>query len=110
MKDTMLAQNILKIKCPKLAKNAYAMQHLLYHSINLYIYTLSSGVAKAGARVGAVAPPPIAKKPFSEKCKIRREVGGWGGGGVRVTFSKLKLIKYVSTEENDDILVELDHL
>jgi hypothetical protein len=29
-------QNILKIKCPRLAKNAYAMQHLLHHSI---IYT-----------------------------------------------------------------------
>jgi hypothetical protein len=26
-------QNILKIKCPRLAKNAYAMQHLLHHSI-----------------------------------------------------------------------------
>jgi hypothetical protein len=36
MKETMLAQNILKIKCPRLAKNAYAMQHLLHHSI---IYT-----------------------------------------------------------------------
>jgi hypothetical protein len=30
------------------------------------------------------------------------------GGGVHVTSSKLKLIKYVSTEENDDILEELD--
>ena len=32
----MLPQNILKIKCPRLAKNAYAMQHFLHHSI---IYT-----------------------------------------------------------------------
>jgi hypothetical protein len=29
-------QNILKIKCPRLAKNAFATQHLLHHSI---IYT-----------------------------------------------------------------------
>ena len=29
-------QNILKIKCPRLVKNAFAMQHLLHHSI---IYT-----------------------------------------------------------------------
>jgi hypothetical protein len=36
MKETMLPQNILKIKCPRLAKNAYAKQHLLHHSI---IYT-----------------------------------------------------------------------
>ena len=33
MKETMLPQNILKIKCPRLAKNAYAMKHLLHHSI-----------------------------------------------------------------------------
>jgi thioredoxin-related protein len=30
------------------------------------------------------------------------------GGGGHVTPSKLKLIKYVATEENDDILEELD--
>jgi hypothetical protein len=36
MKETMLPQNILKIKCPRLAKKAFAMQHLLHHSI---IYT-----------------------------------------------------------------------
>jgi hypothetical protein len=36
MKKTMLPQKILKIKCPTLAKNAFAMQHLLHHSI---IYT-----------------------------------------------------------------------
>jgi hypothetical protein len=36
MKETMFAQNNLKIKCPRLAKNAYAIQHLLHHSI---IYT-----------------------------------------------------------------------
>ena len=29
---------------------------------------------------------------------------GGGGGGVHVTCSKLKLIKYVSTEENDEEL------
>jgi hypothetical protein len=36
MKETMLPQNILKIKCPRLAKNAHAMQYLLHPSI---IYT-----------------------------------------------------------------------
>ena len=30
MKETMLLQNILKIKSPRLAKNAYAMQYLLH--------------------------------------------------------------------------------
>ena len=30
------------------------------------------------------------------------------GGGLHVTCPKLKLIKYVSTEENDNILEELD--
>jgi hypothetical protein len=32
----------------------------------------------------------------------------WGGGGVHVAPSKLKLFKYVWTEENDDKLEELD--
>jgi hypothetical protein len=35
-KGDMAPQNNLKIKCPRLAKNAFAMQHLLHHSI---IYT-----------------------------------------------------------------------
>jgi hypothetical protein len=30
------------------------------------------------------------------------------GGGVHVTSPKLKLIKYVATNENDDILEEHD--
>ena len=33
----MLCQRILKIKCPRLAKNAFAIQHLLHHSI-AYIF------------------------------------------------------------------------
>jgi hypothetical protein len=33
----MLCQKILKIKCPRLAKNAFAIQHLLHHSI-AYIF------------------------------------------------------------------------
>jgi hypothetical protein len=33
----MLCQKILKIKCPRLAKNAFAIQHLLHHSIS-YIF------------------------------------------------------------------------
>jgi hypothetical protein len=36
IKETMLPQNILKIKHPRLSKNAYAMQRLLHHSL---IYT-----------------------------------------------------------------------
>ena len=40
--------------------------------------------------------------------KKAKSVEKLGGGGVHVTSSKLKLIKYVSTEENDDILEELD--
>ena len=48
-------------------------------------------------------PPPIATKTIlSERLNPWRN---WGGGGTR---SKLKLIKYVSTEEKDDILEELD--
>jgi hypothetical protein len=39
MKETMLPQNILKIKCPRLAKNAYAIKHLLHHSI-IYTFTV----------------------------------------------------------------------
>jgi hypothetical protein len=35
-KGDMAPQNNIKIKCPRLAKNAFAMQHLLHHSI---IYT-----------------------------------------------------------------------
>ena len=67
----------------------------------------ASGVAKGG-RGGATAPP-IAKKTFSEKGLIRREIWwGGGGGGYTLQSSKLKLIKYVSTEGNDDILEELD--
>ena len=33
----MLCQKILKIKFPRLAKNAFAIQHLLHHSIS-YIF------------------------------------------------------------------------
>jgi hypothetical protein len=51
------------------------------------------------------SPPQTRHKNHSRKGQIRREIGG---GGVHVTCSKLKLIKYVSTEEKDDILEELD--
>jgi hypothetical protein len=37
-------QNILKIKCPRLAKNAFATQHLLHHSIIyafIYYHTMN---------------------------------------------------------------------
>ena len=53
-------------------------------------------------------PPPIATKTILGKAKSVEKLGGGGGGGVHVTCSKLKLIKYVSTEEKDDILGELD--
>jgi hypothetical protein len=69
--------------------------------INKYIYI--SGVAKGGAR-GEDRPPPNRKKNSLKKAKSVEKLGG----GVHVTSSKLKLIKYVSTEENDDILEELD--
>jgi hypothetical protein len=35
--DPLLPQKILKIRCPRLAKSAFAMQHLLHH---IYIHTL----------------------------------------------------------------------
>jgi hypothetical protein len=66
-----------------------------------------SGVAK-GWRL---PPPPNRHKNHSlKKAKSVEKVCVWGGGGggVHVTCSKLKLIKYVSTEEKDDILEELD--
>jgi hypothetical protein len=44
-------------------------------------------------------------KTYSSRKYFWREIGG---GGVQVISSKLKLIKYVSTEENDDILEVLD--
>ena len=60
---------------------------------------MCSGVAKGGR------PPPQSQKNHSlKKAKSVEKLGG----GVHVTSSKVKLIKYVSTEENDDILEELD--
>ena len=59
----------------------------------------SQGGARGGDR------PPNRKKTHSLK-KAKSVEKFWGG--VHVTSSKLKLIKYVSTEENDDILEELD--
>jgi hypothetical protein len=58
--------------------------------------------SQGGAR-GGDRPPPIEHNHSLKKAK---SVEKWGG--VHVTSSKLKLIKYVSTEENDDILEELD--
>jgi hypothetical protein len=60
------------------------------------------------------SPPPQSPQNHSlRKAKSAEKLGGGGGGGggrgeVHVTCSKLKLIKYVSTEEKDDILEELD--
>ena len=51
-------------------------------------------------------PPPNRHKNHS--LRKAKSVEKLGGGGVHVTCSKLKLIKYVSTEEKDDILEELD--
>ena len=67
--------------------------------------TTFSGVAKGG-RGGQLPPPPQSQKNHS--LKKAKSVEKLGGGGVHVTCSKLKLIKYVSTEENNDILEELD--
>ena len=52
------------------------------------------------------SPPPNRHKNHS--FRKAKSVEKLGGGGVHVTCSKLKLIKYVSTEEKDDILEELD--
>jgi hypothetical protein len=71
----------------------------------MYVLIISSGVAKGGGREVATAPPNRKKKHSLKKAK---SVEKFLGGGVHVTSSKLKLIKYVSTEENDDILEELD--
>ena len=64
----------------------------------------SQGGARGGGR-----SPQSQKKHSLKKAKSVEKLGG---GGVCVTSSKLKLIKYVSTEENDDnhILEELDQL
>jgi hypothetical protein len=60
--------------------------------------------SQGGAR-GSDRPPQSKKNHSLKKAKSVEKLGG---GGVHVTSSKLKLIKYVSTEENDDILEELD--
>ena len=59
---------------------------------------------------GATAPSPQSpQKPINHSLKKSKSVQKLErGGGVHVTCSKLKLIKYVSTEENYDILEELD--
>ena len=60
-----------------------------------------------GGRGGATAPLNRHKNHSLKKAKSVEKLF-WGGGGVHVTCSKLKLIKYVSTEEKDDILEELE--
>jgi hypothetical protein len=60
-----------------------------------------------GGGEGGRPPPQSQKNHYLKKAKSVEKLGG-GEGGVHVTSSKLKLIKYVSTEENDDILEELD--
>ena len=57
-----------------------------------------SGVAKGGR-----APPQSQKNHSLKKAKSIEKLGGGG-----YTLQSSKLIKYVSTEENDDILEELD--
>ena len=64
--------------------------------------SVTSGVAKGGR--GGASAPPIAKKNSLKKAKSVEKLGGGGG----YTLQSSKLIKYVSTEENDDILEELD--
>ena len=60
----------------------------------------SQGGARGGDR------PPNRKKNHS--LKKAKSVEKLGEGGVHVTSPKLKLIKYVATKENDDILEEHD--
>ena len=52
-------------------------------------------------RSKGLPPPQSPQKPFSEKAKSVEKLGG---GGVYVTCSKLKLIKYVSIVANDEEL------
>jgi hypothetical protein len=48
-------------------------------------------------------PPPTPNRHKNHSLRKAKSVEKWGGWGVHVTCSKLKLIKYVSTEEKDDI-------
>ena len=50
------------------------------------------------------APPPPPNRHKNHSLRKAKSVEKLGGGGVHVTCSKLKLIKYVSTEEIYDIL------
>ena len=83
----------------------------------LYGYNLSSSMVTVGVQnakkkgnnismVGEGPPHQSQKKHSLKKVKSVEKLGGGGGG--HVTSSKLKLIKYVSTEENDDIVEEVD--
>ena len=69
-------------------------------SLKYVLHGATSGVAKGGR------PPPQSQKKHS--LKKAKSVEKLGGGGVHVTSPKLKLIKYVATKENDDILEEHD--
>jgi hypothetical protein len=75
--------------------------------INEPLHAVFSGVAEGRRGRGGdrPPPPPNRKKNYLKKAKSVEKLGGVG---VHVTSSKLKLIKNVSTEENDDILEELD--
>jgi hypothetical protein len=61
-----------------------------------------SGVAKegGGGEEGRPPPPNRHKNHSLKKAKSVEKLGE----GVHVTCSKLRLIKYVSTEENDEEL------
>jgi hypothetical protein len=62
-------------------------------------------VGGRGGEGGTTAPLNRHKNHSLKKAKSVEKLLG---GGVDVTCSKLKLIKYVSTEEKDDMLEELD--
>jgi hypothetical protein len=58
--------------------------------------------SQGGSGGGATAPPPPNRHKNHSMQKAKSVEKFWGGG--HITCSKLKLIKYVSTEENDEEL------
>jgi hypothetical protein len=61
-----------------------------------------------GARGGGGGGEPPPNRHKNHSLKKAKSVEKLGGGGLHVTCLKLKLFKYVSSEEKDDILEELD--
>ena len=72
-------------------------------SENAGIAVIGQWRSQGGAR-GGDRPPNRKKKHSLKKAKSVERLGG----GVHVTSPKLKLIKYIATKENDDILEEHD--